>query len=204
MITELTVADLARPSEKKLALIYDLGLVLGGSALIALCTQVAFGQPIPITGQTFAILLVGAALGARRGALSVIAYITEGLMGLPVFAQGKAGVAVLAGPTGGYLVGFVAAAFVVGALAQRGWDRRPITTAVAMIAGNVVLYSFGLAWLFCLSCLFAKPFTAGVLAVGLYPFLPGEIIKIALAMALLPTAWKIFHHFGIDKIAKMC
>jgi biotin transport system substrate-specific component len=198
MIAQLTVADVIRPSEKGLALAYDVFVVLAGSALIALCTQIAFGQPIPVTGQTFAVLLVGATLGARRGALSVIAYIVGGLMGLPVFAQGNAGVVGLTGLTGGYLIGFVAAAWLVGALAQRGWDRRPATTVLAMIVGNVVLYCFGLAWLV------VKSQVTGVLAVGLYPFLLGDAIKIALATAVLPSTWKIFHHFRIDKMAKMC
>jgi biotin transport system substrate-specific component len=204
MISQLTIADLARPSERKLAVSYDIALVLAGSAWIAMCTQIACGQPVPITGQTFAVLLAGALLGPRRGALSVLAYILEGLAGLPVFAQGKAGPLALAGPTGGYLIGFVVAAYVVGVLAQRGWDRRPVTTALAMIAGNIVLYSFGLAWLFCLSHMFARPLSAGILAVGLYPFLLGDTIKIAVAVAILPSAWKIFRHFGVDKIAKLC
>jgi biotin transport system substrate-specific component len=197
MIAQMTVADLARPSEKRLALLYDAALVVGGSVWIVLCTQVAYGQPVPVTGQTFAVLLAGAVLGPRRGALSVLAYIAEGLMGLPVFAQGKAGPLALAGPTGGYLVGFVAAAYLVGVLARRGWDRRPATTALAMIAGNAVLYSFGLAWLYCLAHLFAKPLQAGILAAGLYPFVFGDVIKIALAVAILPSVWKIFRHFQL-------
>jgi biotin transport system substrate-specific component len=199
----LTVADLARPSDKRLAFSYNTALVLGGSILIALCTQVAFGYPIPVTGQTFAVLFVGALLGSRLGALSVLTYLGEGLMGLPVFSHGKAGPAALAGPTGGYLIGFVAAAYLVGALAERGWDRRATTTALAIIAGNIVLYGFGLAWLFCLTHLFGSFSTTNILAVGLYPFLPGEVVKIALAVAILPSTWKIFHHFRIDKIAKM-
>jgi biotin transport system substrate-specific component len=203
MIAQLTIADLARPSERKLGLLYDAAIVLGGSAWIALCTQIAYGQPIPVTGQTFAVLLAGAVLGPRRGASSVLAYIAEGLMGLPVFAQGKAGPAVLAGPTAGYLVGFVAAAYVVGILARSGWDHRPLTTALAMIAGNIVLYAFGLAWLFCLAHLFGKLSATGVLAIGLYPFLLGDILKIAAATAILPLAWEIFHHFQVDKMAKM-
>ncbi len=184
-------------------MLYDAAMVLGGSVFIALCTQIAYGQPVPVTGQTFAVLLVGALLGPRRGALSVLAYIAEGLMGLPVFAQGKAGVAAMAGPTGGYLVGFVAAAYAVGMLARMGWDRRPITMALAMIVGDIILYCFGLAWLFCLAHMFGKPLSAGVLAVGLYPFLLGDLIKIALAVAILPGAWKIFRCFGIDNIARM-
>ncbi len=213
MIGQLTIADLVRPSDERLAVAYDIGVVLAGSAWIALCTQIAFGQPVPVTGQTFAVLLAGALLGARRGALSVLAYIGEGVVGLPVFAQGKWGVAALAGPTGGYLVGFVAAAYVVGLLAERGWDHRPTTTALAMIVGNIILYAFGLAWLFCLGHVFtqllpaeilARLLSNGILAVGLYPFLLGDLIKIALAVVILPSAWKTFRHFKVDKMAKLC
>ncbi len=198
----LTVADLARPCEKRLARWYDAGLVAGGSVLIALCTQVAVGAPVPITGQTFAVLMVGALLGSRRGALSVLAYIAQGLAGLPVFAYGNSGLKALFGPTGGYLVGFVAAAYVVGTLAERGWDRRVSTTVLAMIVGNVVLYTGGLFWLSCLVYLLGKPL-GGVLAIGLYPFLLGDVAKIALAAALLPAGWKLIRHFGFENPDRM-
>ncbi len=202
MIAQLTVADLVRPAEKRMAWFYDLVLVLGGSVLIALCTQVAVGYPVPWTGQTFAVLLVGALLGSRRGALCVLTYLLEGLAGLPVFSHGRAGLAVFFGPTGGYLVGFVLAAYLVGCLAERGWDRRPATTALAMVLGNIALYSCGLAWLVCLVHLFGRSL-GNVLAIGLYPFLPGEIVKIALATALLPAGWKLIRYFGLDKMPRM-
>lgn len=198
MTGELTIADLARPCEKRLARLYDAALVLGGSVLIALCTQVAIGTPVPITGQTFAVLVVGTLLGSRRGVLSVLVYLAEGLAGLPVFAYGNSGLKALAGPTGGYLVGFVGAAYVVGVLAERGWDRRAGTTILAMILGNVVLYACGLAWLSCLVYLLGKPL-GGVLAIGLLPFLPGEVVKVALAAALLPAGWRLIRHFGFEK-----
>lgn len=202
MIAQLTVADLVRPGEKKMAWLYDLALVAGGSVLIALCTQIAVGYPVPWTGQTFAVLLVGALFGSRRGAMCVLAYLLEGFAGLPVFSHGRAGLAVLFGPTGGYLVGFVLAAYLVGRLAERGWDRRPATTILAMALGNVALYSCGLAWLSCLVYVFGQSL-GNVLAVGLYPFLPGDIVKIALATALLPAGWKLIRHFGLDKMPKM-
>lgn len=123
MIAGLTIADLARPSERRLAHLYDAVLIVGGSLVMALCAQIAIGYPVPITGQTFAVLMIGALLGSRRGALCVLTYLAEGLAGLPVFAQGRAGLADLLGPTGGYLVGFVFAAYVVGALSDRTWDR---------------------------------------------------------------------------------
>ena len=205
MITELTVADLVRPSEKKLARLYDISLVLGGSVLIALCTQVAIGYPVPITGQTFAVLMAGTFLGSRRGVLCVLAYLAEGAAGLPVFAHGRAGIAVLFGPTGGYLIGFIAAAYLVGTLAERGWDPRAGTTIRAMILGNLVLYAGGLAWLVCLTHLFGKSLGdgSGILAIGLYPFLAGDILKIVLAAALLPTGWKLIRHFEFEKPAQM-
>ena len=101
---------------------------------------------MPITGQTLAVLLVGATLGSRRGTLAMLAYLAEGAMGLPVFA-GAGGAARLIGPTGGYLIGFVVAAFIVGWLAEHGWDRRLLTTALAMLAGNAAIYLFGVSWL---------------------------------------------------------
>ena len=204
MIAGLTVADLVRPAEKKQARLYDISLVLGGSILIALCTQVAIGYPVPVTGQTFAVLMAGMLLGSRRGALCVLAYLAQGAAGLPVFAHGKAGLVVLFGPTGGYLVGFVAAAYVVGILAERGWDRRAGTTVLAMVLGNLVLYAGGLIWLTCLVHLFGKSLGGGsVLAIGLVPFLAGDILKIILAAALLPAGWKLIRHFGFEKPAQM-
>jgi biotin transport system substrate-specific component len=199
MIAGMTVADLVRPSEKRLAWLYDAALIVGGSIVIALFAQIAVGGPVPITGQTFAVLMVGALLGPRRGVLCVLTYLAEGLAGVPVFAQGAGGPAVLLGPRGGYLIGFVAVAYVVGALAHRGWDRRAATTVLAMLAGNIALYVCGLTWLFLLAHVFARPLGGGVLAVGLYPFLAGDVLKIALAAALLPSGWKLIRYFQFDK-----
>jgi len=199
MIAGMTVADLVRPSEKGLARLYDASVVVGGSIVIALCAQVAVGGPVPITGQTFAVLIIAALLGSRRAVLCVLSYLAEGLAGLPVFAHGEAGLVVLLGPRGGYLVGFLATAYIVGSLAERGWDRRPATTILAMILGNLGLYVCGLTWLFCLVHVFARPLGGrGVLAIGLYPFLAGDVVKIALAAVLLPAGWKIIRYFGLD------
>jgi biotin transport system substrate-specific component len=199
MIAGMTVADLVRPSEKGLARLYDAAVVAGGSIAIALCAQVAVGGPVPITGQTFAVLMVAALLGSRRAVLCVLTYVTEGLLGLPVFAQGGAGLGILLGPRGGYLLGFLAAAYVVGSLAERGWDRRPATAVLAMVLGNLGLYVCGLTWLYCLAHVFARPLSGrGVLAVGLYPFLAGDAVKIALAAILLPAGWKIIRYFRLD------
>jgi biotin transport system substrate-specific component len=105
------------------------------------------------------------------------------------------------GPTGGYLVGFLLAAYVVGALAERGWDRRAATTMLAMVLGSVGMYVCGLAWLLCLDNLLGKPLGGGVLAVGLYPFLVGDILKVVLATILLPSGWKLIQHFRFDNSA---
>jgi biotin transporter BioY len=187
MLVNVTVADVFRPCEKKLAWLYDAALIVGGSFLIGLCAQLAIPVgPVPITAQTFAVLMTGALFGSQRGGLCVLAYIIEGLAGLPVFAFGRSGFAVLLSPTGGYLVGFVAAAYVTGLLAQNQWDRRFTTTVLAMTLGSIVMYVFSLSWLCCL-----MGFNKTVLAIGLYPFIVGDVLKIVLAAVVLPTGWKL-------------
>jgi biotin transport system substrate-specific component len=166
-------------------------LITGFSLVVALSAQVAIplpGTPVPITGQTFGVLLTGALLGSGRGFLALALYLLEGAMGLPVFAQWHSGLhALLATPSAGYLWACPFAAALVGALAERGWDRRFRTTALAMLAGNAVFYLVGLPWL-------AHFFgTAQALPMGLYPFLPGDLIKLLLAAALLPAAWQHVH-----------
>ncbi len=164
----------------------DVLMVALGSVLVALCSRVEVPlQPVPITGQTFGVLLVGAVLGARRGALAIAGYLGLGLLGLPVFAGGTPGAARLLGPTGGYLIGFVAAAALVGFLCERGWNRHVIGTALAMTFGSLVIYAFGSAWL----AGFVGP--SRVFALGVAPFLLGDALKIALAALLLPMAWRL-------------
>ncbi|GIK65137.1 MAG: biotin transporter BioY [Chloroflexota bacterium] len=183
-----TYSDVFRPQTRSNVLAYELLLLVGATLVIALSAQVSIRlwfTPVPITGQTFAVLLVGTLLGSKRGAVALLTYLAEGLAGMPVFANGTSGWAILSGPTGGYLVGFVAAAFVTGWLAERGWDRRVWTTALAMLIGNLVIYACGLTWL-------AKFVgTAHVLEAGLTPFLTGDALKIALAAGLLPGGWKL-------------
>lgn len=190
----LSDAVLPRSPVRSLGLARDALLVIGGSALVALLAQVSIPlQPVPITGQTLGVLLVGAALGWRRGALAMLAYIAEGAAGLPVFADGAAGPAVLAGPTGGYLAGFVLAAALVGWLAERGWDRRPWTMALAMALGNVAIYALGVAWL--ARWLGATVHVTSGEALraawdgGVVPFLPGDALKLVVAVVALPGAW---------------
>ncbi|HQG48617.1 MAG TPA: biotin transporter BioY [Sedimentisphaerales bacterium] len=176
-------------------------MVIGGSFVIAGSAQVAAGFPVPVTGQTFAVLMLAALLGSQRGVLCILAYLAEGLMGLPVFSQGRAGLAMFFGPTGGFLLGFVPAAYVVGALAERGWDRRAATTMLAMVLGSVAMYACGLAWLSCLDNLLGRPLGGSVLAVGLYPFLVGDVLKIVLATFLLPCGWKLIQYFRFENPA---
>ncbi|MGD0749931.1 MAG: biotin transporter BioY [Anaerolineales bacterium] len=166
----------------------DILLVISGSLCVAGMAQIRITlpfTPVPITGQTFAVLLVGAALGARRGAASLLLYLIQGLLGLPFFAGGASGLAYFLGPTGGYLVGFVAAAGLVGLLAARGLDRRIPTALLAFLAGEVVIYLFGVAWL---SIFLGIPHA---IAAGLLPFLLGDVIKLAAAGLVLPTAWAL-------------
>ncbi|MGQ9848864.1 MAG: biotin transporter BioY [Aggregatilineaceae bacterium] len=189
----MTYADVLRPSTRRYALLYDATLVIAGSLLVALLAQFAVPlpfSPVPVTGQTLAVLMVGMLLGSRRGGLALLTYLAEGAMGLPVLAGGAAGLARLTGPTGGYLIGFVAAAFLVGWLAERGWDRRPETTLLAMLLGNAVIYAFGLPWL----AHFVG--TERVLSLGLLPFLAGDLGKALLAMALLPWGWQLLDRRG--------
>lgn len=184
----MTVADVFRPAAISAARMYDLALVLGASLVVGLSSQAEVhlpGNPVPITGQTLSVLLAGALLGPRRASLALLAYLAQGAAGLPVFAGGAGGAAHLLGPTGGYLVGFVPAAALVGWLAERSWDRTPWLTAAAMILGNLVIYALGVTRL--------AAFVGSDQAVplGVLPFIPGDLIKVALAAGLLPVGWKL-------------
>ena len=164
------------------------GLVIVFSLFIAACAQfvIPIGD-VPITGQTFAVLLTGALLGSRLGAAAVIAYLVEGALGLPFFAAGGSGLVRFFGPTGGYLIAFPAAAFVTGAFAEFGWDRRYYTAVVAMAIGSVIILVTGWIWYSILTN--TSPAVSFQLAV--MRFLPGDVIKIALAAAVLPTGWAL-------------
>jgi len=187
----LTMMDALFP---RATLVRNLLLISGFSALTALSAQSPFYiGPVPSPGQPFAVLLAGALLGSKRGALSQLTYLAVGAMGAPVFAGWMGGPAVLLGPTGGYLVGFVAAAFVVGLLAERGWDRRIWSMALAMLIGSIVIYAFGLTWLASWLARFSPE--SSVLAVGLYPFIPGDSIKLVLAAVALPSGWALVNRF---------
>jgi biotin transport system substrate-specific component len=164
-------------------------LVAGFSLLVAAAAQVAVPlpfTPIPLTLQTFAVLLTGALLGSRMGALALALYVCEGAAGLPFFSAGRGGAFyLLFTPATGYLLSYPVAAFVAGRLAERGWDRRYLTAAAAMLFGSAIILAGG--WLGFLR--FQTP--ASAFALGVAPFLPGDIIKVALAAAALPTGWKL-------------
>ncbi|KGA21811.1 hypothetical protein GM51_0325 [freshwater metagenome] len=168
----------------------DVALIFAGAVLTAIAAQIAIPMwPVPITGQTFAVLLVGAVLGASRGALSMITYFSLGAAGLPVFTGAVSGITF--GTTFGYLVGFIAAAAVVGWLSQLNWHKKGSGVLASFVIGNAVIYMFGLPWLaFALSNLGIASDAGAVIAAGLVPFLVGDAIKMALAAAALPLAWK--------------
>lgn len=165
-------------------------LVVGGALFVALTAQIRIPlpfTPVPITGQTLGVLLVGGLLGSRSGAASLLLYLLMGFVGLPFFTAGSSGIEYLFGATGGYLVAFPIAAALMGWLAERGWDRRVSTTALAMVLGNLVIYVLGAGWL---------AFGVGLgltaaLASGVIPFLIGDLIKIALVGVALPGGWKL-------------
>ncbi len=163
-------------------------LVVAFSLLTALAAQIVIPlpwTPVPITGQTFAVLLTGALLGSRLGALAMIAYLIEGASGLPFFRGGSGGAHyLLFSPTAGYLLAYPVAAFITGLLAERGWDKRYLTAATAMGIGSLLILCGGWAWL---SLFFRTPTEA--FAAGVAPFIIGDIIKIALAAAVLPSGW---------------
>ena len=154
-------------------------LVVGGAALMALSSRAVLPlAPVPVTAQTFAVLLLAGLLGRQMAVSSVLTFLAAGAMGVPVFAHGG-GLAYLLGPTGGYLLGFLPAAWIVGHLAEKGWRRRPLRCVLMLLLGDAVLFAFGLAWL---SALIPA---GGLLRAGLLPFIPGEAVKIALAGLIL-------------------
>ncbi len=160
-------------------------LVVAGAALLAVSAKIQIPfYPVPLTMQTLVVVLIGAAMGMRLGAATVLLYLAEGAMGLPVFAGPVAGMAYLTGPTAGFLLGFVLAAAAAGYLAERGWDRNPLSTFALMVFAAALIYIPGLLWL---GTLFGAE-TA--IAKGLLPFIFGDLLKIALATAILPLVWK--------------
>jgi biotin transport system substrate-specific component len=171
-------------------LLTDTLLVLTGTGLVAGAAQISFKlpfTPVPITGQTFAVVLVGASLGAIRGTASLMLYLWLGVAGAPIYADHAHGWSVITSATGGYIVGFVLASAVTGYLAERRWDRQISSAIAAMLTGNVIIYLVGLPWL----AVVLDTNLEKTLEYGLYPFVPGDVFKLYLAAALLPGAWRL-------------
>jgi biotin transport system substrate-specific component len=171
-------------------LVRDAILVVGGAALTALAAQVSIPlpfTPVPLTLQTLAVLLTGAALGTVRGVLSMVLYLVAGVLGAPVFSNHSSG---WGGPTFGYVLGFVVAAAVVGRLAERGATRGVARTAAVMVVGNLIIYAVGVPWLMAVAHLSLPR----ALALGVLPFLIGDAIKIVVAAGLFPATWRLTGH----------
>jgi biotin transport system substrate-specific component len=167
----------------------DVSLVIGGSVAIAAAAQLKITlpfTPVPISAQTFVVLLIGALFGAKRGVVTIMTYLSLGVMGLPIFAAATPGPGALVSPTAGYLAGFALAAWIMGTLSERGWDRRPWSAALAMLLSSLAIFACGVLWL--------GRFVGWdkVLQTGFLPFIPGDLLKIALATAILPAGWKLF------------
>ncbi len=171
-------------------LLRPLVLVITGTALLALSAKIQIPfRPVPLTMQTLVVLGVGFAYGWKLGGATMLFYLVAGGLGLPIFAgklEESFGLGPILGPSGGYLFGFIVAAAFCGLLAQRGWDRHPIKTFVAMLMGNCIIYGFGL-----LQLGFVVGWDKPLLQWGLIPFLPGDLLKIILAVLVMPTAWKL-------------
>jgi biotin transport system substrate-specific component len=166
----------------------DLALIASGTALTALSAQLIIPMyPVPFTMQTFVVLIVGSTLGTTRGTLSMLLYAVLGLVGLPIFGGASSGAAVLFGASGGYIIGFIFAAALTGWLAQSDWDKKYLGAAVSFVAGGVVIFAFGLMGLSMSLHLGLQDTLAG----GLYPFAITEVLKAALATALIPSTWKL-------------
>ena len=169
----------------------QIALVVGGAAFVGVAAQIAIPlpfTPVPLTLQTFAVLLVGAALGSLRGVLSMVIYLLVGMVGVPWFAEGSSG---FSSASFGYILGFIFAAFIVGRLAERGASTTAARSAALMVIGNLAIYAVGVTWLkFAIDASWAT-----ALSLGVVPFLIGDALKIALAAGLLPLSWK-----GLEKL----
>ncbi|MET0672840.1 MAG: biotin transporter BioY [Microbacterium pygmaeum] len=197
------LADLiARPSTRARAFAVDAALVLAGVAVVALLAKVSFFiGPIPITGQTLGVIVVGAALGAARGAASLTTYLLLGLAGLPIFAGPIAGPVYVLSPSFGFILGFIPAAFVAGWFAQRAWDRKPALAFIGFVAASIIPFVIGVPYMaFILSAVLGQDVTvASVLAAGVLPFIVPGIIKAAFAAILVPATWALVRRADAHK-----
>ncbi len=168
--------------------IRSVSLVFAFSLLVALSAQIVIPVgPVPITAQTFAVLLTGALLGSRLGAMALIVYLVEGALGLPFFYGGSSGILHILGPTGGYLIAFPAAAFITGAFAEHGWDKRFPTAVAAMFIGSILIMLSGWGWF----ALVTHTPLSVAFQLTVLKFIPGDIIKVVMAAAALPIGWKL-------------
>ena len=187
----ITIADFLVPirvGERLSSRARHVALILAGALLIYLTARISIpvpGSPVPVTGQTFGVLLVGGALGFRRGLAAVALYVLLGLVGLPFYAEGKGGLQVILGASGGYLIGFILAGSLVGRLAELGWDRNLLGAVGAMVIGNTLIYVVGLPWL----AFVTHSDAAKTIQLGLTPFILGDVLKLVLAALVFPAAW---------------
>jgi len=180
MNTKIKVSNLSSN-----ALIKEITYVLSAVLMMAALSRITIPLlPVPVTGQTLGVLLTGIMLGRKRAVATMITYIAMGIIGFPVFANGAFGLATLIGPTGGYLLGFIPAAYVMGFLGEKGWYKHVLTAISALVIGHAIVFATGLLWL----SNFAG--WSNVLAIGLVPFLPGAVIKTLVAFALIPILRK--------------
>ena len=193
--TRRVLADvISRPSSRARAFALDAGLVIAGATIVALLAQVEIPLwPVPITGQTLGVIVVGAALGAWRGAAALTTYMLVGLAGLPVFAGFTGTIAAVGKPSFGFVIGFIFSAFVAGWFAERAWDRRPALAFLGFAAASVVPFLFGIPYMaFILNVVMGLDYSFGaLLGVGLLPFIVGGLVKAALAAAIIPGAWAL-------------
>lgn len=191
-------ATLRQATFRRTGVWVDVALVVGGALLTAAAAQITIPlpfTPVPITGQTFAVLLVGASLGPWHGASSLALYVLIGGLGLPFYAGASGGWEHISGATGGYLLSYPIAAWATGALAARGWDRKIGSSIGAMLTGNVIIYLIGLPWL-------GAVLNTGLnrtLELGLYPFIPGDTLKLYLAALAFPGAWRLLDRVRKDR-----
>ena len=188
-INQPVLIDIIWPQidNKTMAIARNVVLVLSFAIITALCSQLKLEIGlIPITMQTFAVLLSGILLGSKKGASSQMIYLLGGIAGIPWFSHGG-GMAYILSPTFGYIIGFVAAAYLVGKLAEQGWDQKVRTAVLAMLAGSIIIYFFGCLWLARFVGL------EQVLVIGCYPFVVGDLLKISLAGVILPWCWKVIN-----------